>query len=134
MKLPKCSKCGSCCKGTMGPFIFPSDSERISKKLGVTSKQFLELYCQKNILKIQELNVPIYSLKLSGEVCVFLNEHNLCDIFDYRPYQCIYAPYEFLSSSRLWKHMKCLDKELLLLCNSDKKDKEILKELFDKSY
>ncbi|MBQ8540110.1 MAG: YkgJ family cysteine cluster protein [Clostridia bacterium] len=129
-----CKRCGSCCKGTMGPFVFPSDATRISDSLNISKMEFLEKYCIKNTLGLSNLVIDIYSLKLSDNGCVFLNEDNLCDVYDFRPYQCVNAPYHFLSQSGFWQHMKCLDFKLLSESNSEEEDAEILKELIDVGY
>ncbi len=129
-----CKKCGSCCKGKMGPFIFPSDLIKICDNLNVSKRAFLEKYCNKNVLILNFMEVDIYCLKLSNSSCIFLNDKNLCDIYNFRPYQCIKAPYHFLSKSGFWNHMKCIDFETLSESNSDREDAEILKELIDVGY
>ncbi len=129
----KCNKCGQCCKGSMGPFVFPSDVIKISNGLGIDKRTFINTYCNENIISINKNSICIYSLKSTNTGCIFLN-NNLCDIYSYRPYQCVNAPYNFLSQSELWNHMRCLDKELLQKCDTTDKDIKIFKEILDIGY
>ncbi len=129
-----CNKCGQCCKGSMGPFVFPSDVIRISNKLNIAPQNFLDKYCNKNCISILKKDVEIYSVKLNNSSCMFLNNENLCSIYDIRPYQCVEAPYNFLSRYGLWNHMRCLDYEYLSHCNSDESDSIIFTEIINNGY
>ncbi len=128
-----CNKCGKCCKGSMGTFVFPSDVLKISNMLNVDKKYFLNKFCVKNTLDIYGKKVDIFSIKTDGGVCMFL-KNNLCDIYQYRPYQCIYAPYDFLSQSGFWEHMPCLDRALLKNSDSTYNDSIMFRELLDRGY
>lgn len=130
----QCKKCGNCCKGSMGPFVFPSDVIKISNTLGVNYNYFLKTYCVKNTLYIDHEKVEIYSICCNNNGCIFLTNNNLCGIYSTRPYQCINAPYGFLSQHNLWSHMKCLNQELLQKSNSAESDYIIFKELIDIGY
>lgn len=130
----QCKKCGNCCKGSMGPFVFPSDVIKISDALGVDCNSFLKIYCVKNMLNIDQENLEIYSIRCNSNGCIFLTNNNLCEIYSTRPYQCINAPYGFLSQHNLWTHMKCLDHELLKYSDSTETDFIIFKELIDIGY
>ena len=130
----ECKKCGNCCKGGMGPFVFPSDVLKISLLLHIQTNVFLKEKCEKHFIEINENKIIIYCLNNTKNGCIFLNSNNLCSIYENRPYQCVYAPYKFLSSSGLWNHMKCLQTDLLEKSNSDENDWNILKELFEIGY
>ena len=104
----ECKKCGECCKGTMGPLVFPSDIEPICSFLKIPHENFYSLYCQKHILSLKSKEIRVFFIKRTEYGCVFLNDC-LCNIYQIRPYQCRMAPHNFLSGNRLWKHMKCLD-------------------------
>lgn len=129
----ECKKCGECCKGTMGPLVFPSDIEPICSFLKIPHENFYSLYCQKHILSLKSKEIRVFSIKRTEYGCVFLNDC-LCNIYQVRPYQCRMAPYNFLSGNRLWKHMKCLDEIRLTNSDSSKWDREIFKELLEKEY
>lgn len=129
----KCNKCGLCCQGSMGPFIFPSDLKSISNFLEIEKQQFLKSYCE--CYNIQNsAGLIIYSLKMIDGKCVFLNESNLCEIFEYRPYQCKNAPFKFLSKYHFWKHMPCVNEEDFFGVDSSELDKIIFQELIEIGY
>ena len=130
----QCNKCGSCCKGSMGPFVFPSDIIKISDTLNVDCTTFINQYCEKNIINFSSERIEIYSIRCDENGCVFLTDERLCKIYSSRPYQCIHAPYKFLSKYEMWSHMKCLDKELLEKCDSSKFDLKIFEELLSQGY
>lgn len=130
----QCDKCGQCCKGSMGPFVFPSDVCSISNELGIDKKSFLDRYCRIDVIDINHEKIKIYSIKNINGACTFLSEDNLCKIYSYRPYQCVNAPYEFLSNYGLWSHMKCLNKEMLNQSDSSFKDYLVFKEIIEIGY
>lgn len=124
----KCNRCGLCCQGSIGPFIFPSDLESISNFLGIEKQRFLACYCECNNIP-NNAKLIIYSLKMRDGKCIFLNNSNLCEIFEHRPYQCKNAPFKFLSKYYFWKHMPCVSEEDFLGVDSSALDKIIFKEL-----
>lgn len=130
-----CNKCGQCCKGTMGPFVFPSDIGRICRILNKTEENFIKEYCVKQTLVVNHDIFEIYTIRQKRDgSCFFLNEYNLCAIYEDRPYQCKNAPYNFLSGYGLWDHMKCIDKQLESNAQTIEKDMCILSEIIDKGY
>lgn len=129
----KCHKCGSCCQGSMGPFIFPSDLSLISASLSIEKHAFLTEYCTPFNIP-NSSGVVIYSLKIQKSRCIFLNESNLCSIYDCRPYQCKNAPFNFLAEYRFWKHMRCIKEDDFVGINSTESDKKIFKELITIGY
>lgn len=128
-----CFKCGACCKGDMGPIVFPSDVKTISANLGETQKSFLAKFCVLSDIP-NNFGMEVYSLKMQEGKCIFLNNKNLCDIYDYRPYQCVNAPFNFLAKYVFWQHMSCIKKSDFNGIDSTKPDKEIFKELIDLGY
>lgn len=128
-----CKKCGKCCKGTMGPLIFPSDVEIICRFLKISHQEFYRLYCEQQILSLKTKEIIAYSIRKTGNACTFLSGC-LCKIYKVRPYQCRMAPYKFLSESKLWGHLECLDENRLKNSNSSKLDKKIFKELLEEEY
>lgn len=129
----ECKKCGKCCMGTMGPIVFPSDIESICRFLRISHQEFYKVYCQKYELHVKSKEVILYAIKKVGKGCAFLN-HCLCDIYQVRPYQCRMAPYNFLTTSGLWGHMECLDKQMLEKRDSSEMDKEVFKKLLHEKY
>lgn len=130
----ECDKCGQCCKGSMGPFIFPSDVGDICKTLKKTEENFIKEYCVKHAFILEHIKYEIFTIRQLDGRCFFLNEDNLCKIYDVRPYQCKNAPYNFLARYGLWDHMKCIDKQLESTAQTTEKDIRILSELIDKGY
>lgn len=128
-----CHKCGMCCKSNFGAFIFPSDLISISSHLNISKENFLDRYCVLNTIPNDPCLV-IYSLKMKDDKCVFLNELNCCDIYSYRPYQCLHAPFQFLSEYKFWKHMSCIKESDFIGKDSSKHDMHIFKELIDIGY
>lgn len=132
-----CNRCGACCKSGMGPFIFPSDLESISSFLGIEKHQFLREYCELNTILnnlLKDLGLIIYSLKTNNGKCVFLNIYNLCEIFEFRPYQCKNAPFMFLAKYDFWSHMPCVDEKDFIGVESTELDKAIFEELISIGY
>lgn len=103
----ECIKCGQCCKGEIGPFVFPSDIISITEELKITPSKFLKIYCKKHILSTKLGKLEIYTIKSNNNGCLFL-DNNLCKIYKHRPFQCINSPFNFLGDYKHWKHMKCI--------------------------
>lgn len=134
MSVKKCIKCGKCCYCSTGPIVFPSDVKRISRFLKINPKKLLEKYCQKLYVEVLMGKFEIYHFNVTQGHCIFLTQNNLCDIYNVRPYQCINAPYKFLSSSGFWNHIPCLDKAKLKRSNSQNLDSIILCEIINEGY
>jgi len=124
----KCLKCGICCYGDIGAFIFPCDINPISSYLNISEIDFLRIYCVKEILNTSAGKVDIYSLVKNKPHCVFLSD-NLCSIYSVRPIQCKRAPFSFLATYQNWKHMPCISKEDFDGIDSTEQDKELVKQL-----
>lgn len=131
----KCKKCGKCCKGKiLGPIIFPEDIEGICQAINVTPDVFLSLYCDSQILNTNHEEVLIYFLKVVNDACIFLKENNLCQIFENRPYQCVYAPFQFLGYYKFWEHMECVNEEDFAGVDTSENDMKMLRQLLDNGY
>lgn len=130
----RCNKCGACCKGGMGPIIFPNDISDICMKLALRPKMFLGNYCEHDVIKVEDKEISIYYLKLKKGSCIFLREDNLCEIFQCRPYQCRYAPYDFMAKYKFWKHMPCVTQDEFNGLDSSDNDKRILNQLLGDGY
>ena len=123
-----CQKCGQCCQGSLGPFIFPSDLQTLSDVLGMERVRFLDEYCVLCNIP-NEAELVLYSLRMPNGKCIFLNASNLCSIYENRPYQCKNAPFRFLAEYQFWQHMKCIQKTDFEGLDSSESDKKIFEEL-----
>lgn len=128
----KCNKCGMCCKSKMGPFAFPWDVSKIALHLKIEPSEFIEKYCIKNTYNVDEISVIIYSIKSNENGCVFL-DNNLCVIYQFRPYQCIHAPFEFLGQYDFWRHMPCITADDFNNIDTSKNDKEVFRQLIEQN-
>lgn len=108
----KCDKCGACCKGNYGVYIFPRDVLPICEYLKIDAMSFLKDACKLEYLHTLNGDIKIYALNHQNQ-CQFLTSDNLCEIYERRPSQCRYAPYSFLYNLKLWRHMTCLQPQRL---------------------
>ena len=118
----------------MGPFIFPSDVKRISNFLCLSPLDFILQKCVENKIMINDKKIKVFTLKIKNGNCCFLNNNNLCEIFECRPYQCINAPYNFMAKYSYWSHMPCVTEDDFITLDSSKNDKIIFSELLDDGY
>lgn len=134
MNAKTCQKCGKCCLSNIGAFIFPSDVYKISNYLQISPSNFLLQWCDKHIIKIKNKELKVFVLKIRNGKCAFLDTNNLCKIFECRPYQCINAPYNFLSKYSFWSHMPCIEEKDFVDLDSSYNDKIIFSELLSNKY
>jgi Fe-S-cluster containining protein len=78
-----CLSCANCCK-TTSPIFRDIDIERLSKRLKLTSSEFIE-----NYLKMD--HESDYVLKSSP--CTFLQDDNKCSVYEDRPLACKEYPH-----------------------------------------
>lgn len=78
-----CLACANCCK-TTGPLFTSTDISRISSKLKMSEKEFIEKY-----LRRDEDN----DMVLQKVPCVFLDAENYCSIYEFRPKACREYPH-----------------------------------------
>jgi len=95
-----CLDCANCCK-ILGPLLNNSDIKRISEKLIIKESEFFNKF-----LKIDEDGDYIFKTL----PCPFLDEHNYCSIYEFRPKAC--ADYPHTDSTNVIK------KKNILLQNS----------------
>lgn len=78
-----CIDCANCCK-TISPIVRHSDIKRISKYLGLKQDEFIETYLERD-------NDDDFIIK--SKPCPFLDEQNLCSIYEDRPSDCRKYPH-----------------------------------------
>src|SRR5690606_16517785 len=78
-----CRVCANCCK-TTSPIFYQNDIERLARKFRVRPSVFIERY-----LRIDEDNDYV----LRSAPCPFLDEENLCTVYDDRPRACREYPH-----------------------------------------
>ena len=78
-----CLKCANCCK-TTGPLFTASDIKRISSKLKLSEKEFVEKY----LLKDEDNDMVLQEVP-----CTFLGLDNRCSIYEFRPKACREYPH-----------------------------------------
>lgn len=78
-----CLQCANCCK-TTGPLYTEKDIERIAKHLRMKISDF-----EAKFLKTDEDNDKV----LQNLPCFFLNEDNMCSIYEVRPKACREYPH-----------------------------------------
>jgi Fe-S-cluster containining protein len=78
-----CLSCANCCK-TTSPIFRRIDIERLSKRLKISSSDFIEKYLNLD-------NEHDYVLKSSP--CTFLQDDNKCSVYEDRPLACKEYPH-----------------------------------------
>jgi len=78
-----CLSCANCCK-TTGPLYTEKDIERISKHLRMKPADF-----ESKFLRVDEDQDKV----LQNLPCFFLNDDNMCSIYDVRPKACREYPH-----------------------------------------
>ena len=78
-----CLSCANCCK-TTSPIFRDADIHRLAKHLRMKAGAFTQKYLQLD-------NDNDYVLKQSP--CVFLNQDNTCQVYDFRPLACKEYPH-----------------------------------------
>lgn len=78
-----CLECANCCK-TTGPLFTDKDISRISGKLKMSQRQFIEQYLRED---------EDGDMVLQKVPCPFLDEQNYCGIYDFRPKACREYPH-----------------------------------------
>lgn len=134
MNVRMCQKCGKCCKSNIGAIIFPSDIKKLSNFLQLQPSDFIFQWCNENIIFIKNKKIKVFTIKIKDGKCSFLDSNNLCKIFNYRPYQCVHAPYNFIAKYSFWSHMSCIEEGDFVDLDSSKNDKIIFSELLDNGY
>ena len=79
-----CQRCGGCCKGYGGTYLTPSDTERISRYLGMTPERFMREVCQMSGGK------PVIAQAENG-YCILWDQQ--CNIHPVKPRMCRRWPF-----------------------------------------
>lgn len=128
-----CNMCGECCKTNskeqFGVLLFPQEIDKFQNELQISKEEFFALYCFLKTINIHELTLEMLFLKMVNGHCIFLDDDNKCKVYAFRPLQCQKAPYTFLAKPNVWKHMPCVDMELLNNCNSKSSDLMLIQDL-----
>lgn len=132
-KIVYCNKCGECCRSDLGPLILPNDIIQISKAINETECDFLQKYCNQKIFLLNNRQFYLYFLKTEKNGCIFLR-NSLCSIYNIRPYQCRYAPYQCFSSFDCWDNWACIDINVLKECDTMQNDLRLIKEALEYGY
>jgi uncharacterized protein len=107
-----CMLCANCCRG-LGPRIMKSDMARISGALGFSVNDFMEKY-----IRVDDDNDFVFKTM----PCPFLQENNLCSIYDVRPRAC-----------REYPHTGSVNmKSILSLCVKNTETCPAVTEIFEK--
>ncbi|NQV53733.1 MAG: YkgJ family cysteine cluster protein [Flavobacteriales bacterium] len=78
-----CLKCANCCK-TTGPLLLPKDIQRLSKRLKMPEKQFVDTF-----LRVDEDGDHVFQ----SMPCPFLEDDNKCAVYEDRPKACRAYPH-----------------------------------------
>jgi len=79
-----CRKCGACCKGYGGTYLFDNDIEVISRYIDSDPKRFVDQFCNLSG------NRPVLAQRKDG-YCIFWDQ--LCTIHPVKPLMCRKWPY-----------------------------------------
>lgn len=117
-----CTGCGKCCKTKGEVYLSSSETEEAARYLDLSTGQFKQLYASHEevipeqkagqgntgwtVLKQKELNVDEDGTALSGGECIFLDENNMCSIYEARPLQCSTYPFwpRIMDSQESWNN------------------------------
>jgi Fe-S-cluster containining protein len=84
--------CFNSCCADINIVLTPADVLRLSRRLGMNTREFLETYTSNPITK--DLKIPMVMLKMSdkeGNPCHFVGEKG-CTVYDDRPWACRMYP------------------------------------------
>jgi uncharacterized protein len=84
--------CFNSCCADVNILLTPLDVLRLARRLGVTTREFLDRHCLTPITK--ELHLPVVMLKMGDgpeKSCSFVGEHG-CEVYEDRPWACRMYP------------------------------------------
>lgn len=98
------ANCGKCCDEPGGiVYLSPDDAQRLANHAGLSVETWLErdtrqTYDGRYVLKSRE----------HDGICIHLNEHKQCNVYEVRPQQCRAFPWwgENLATASAWKKVK----------------------------
>ena len=107
----QCRKCGICCEDLkrFSVMIFPEDISKLSEKLAINKRGFVETYCEFDEIIYRKQKIYLCYLKTDNTSCPFLKD-KLCTVHLCKPIQCMRTPYHFFSYYDIWGYMPCVDK------------------------
>ena len=133
----ECKKCGKCCRSTEQNekivIVYPSDVKKITEKLRIRKEEFFHEYCREEFLEYSEGRIRLWILKKKENHCIFLTDPNRCKIYEFRPVQCINAPYNYFANKKMWGDMDCVDIVKLRTCDTREQDKKLMLELLEEN-
>ena len=103
-----CTSCGKCCKTKGTVFMSPDEAEAASVHLDLTVDEFANKYATHKARSTVKTNRAWLQIKNKDEEdgggCIFLDENNLCSIYEARPVQCSTYPFwsNILRSPNSW--------------------------------
>lgn len=108
----KCKCCGFCCQNLKrhSVMIFSEDIQNLSKRLAMTEKEFIEIFCEYDNVLLEEKSICLCYLKTNHTDCPFL-KGNMCTVHSQKPIQCKRTPYHFFAYYEIWGYMPCINKE-----------------------
>ena len=90
----ECQRCNACCQNmASGVPILLKDIRRIAKIFEFSEKEFVEQYCDLEVIQDRDddVEIPLLTLKTSNGTCVLFKQGG-CSIHDVKPYYCKTAP------------------------------------------
>ena len=126
-----CNMCGCCCKNLdeYSIILFPSDIAYMSEEFAISKEEFTVRYCVKKDIEYSDKHIVVYFMKINADKkCQFLKD-DICTIYDIRPTQCRYTPYNFFAYYELWGYMPCVKSKLYPEGNSYERDMKLIEEL-----
>lgn len=130
-----CTKCGKCCCGfseNKGVILFPEDINRIVTKLNVSLESFRAKYCYSRKVITTKKTLTLFFLGHISGRCIFLNNSNLCNIYEFKPIQCRKGPFYLFWNGKQWFDYECM-KNVKVPENwsTDDEDFKLISTLFD---
>ena len=107
-----CTGCGKCCKTRGDVIVSPNEVKKAANYLNITVTQFKDLYGEYEQHDSSSQSKDLCSsswiiLKNNNEgACIFLDENNMCSIYEARPLQCSTYPFlpRIMESSKSWNN------------------------------
>ena len=96
-----CTSCGKCCKVQGDVYLSPLETSAIANYLNRSLHEFKNQFVAQ-----EEIQTGWTMLKNKDDShgCIFLDEHNMCNIYAVRPLQCVSYPFwpRIMASPQSW--------------------------------
>ncbi len=96
-----CKKCGNCCASASDYSVnlYLEDVESLSRNFKIGKYEFIKNYCKlyydSHNFSDCTMVIPVIELnKRKDGRCIFLNDNNLCSVYEYRPQLCVISPFD----------------------------------------